>query len=100
MEERMAKLIHSAIMSLDGYIEDADGKIDRTQPDERSTASPTTRCETCETVAVWETEPALAAASPVTDEESRRFWAANLKPADAFLFHQHLAEMAEGGSPC
>ena len=30
----MAKLIYSAIMSLDGYIEDKDGKFDWAVPDE------------------------------------------------------------------
>jgi hypothetical protein len=35
----MAKLIYSGIMSLDGYIEDADGKFDWAEPDERSTAN-------------------------------------------------------------
>ncbi len=30
----MAKLIYSAIMSLDGYIEDLDGKFDWAMPDE------------------------------------------------------------------
>jgi hypothetical protein len=30
----MAKLIYSAITSLDGYIEDAEGKFDWAEPDE------------------------------------------------------------------
>jgi hypothetical protein len=34
------------------------------------------------------------------DEESHRYWAANLERADALLFQQHLADVAEGGSPC
>jgi hypothetical protein len=40
-EDRMAQLIYSAIMSLDGYVEDADGKFYRAEPDEshRSRAS-------------------------------------------------------------
>jgi hypothetical protein len=33
-EDRMATLIYSAIMSLDGYIKDADGTFDWAEPDE------------------------------------------------------------------
>src|SRR5579863_10777014 len=33
-EARMARLIYSAIMSLDGYIADANGNFDRAAPDE------------------------------------------------------------------
>jgi hypothetical protein len=58
-EDRMAKLIYSAIMSLDGYIEDADGTFGWAEP-----------------------------------HESHRSW------ADAPVFQQHLADVAEGGSPC
>ena len=38
----MAKMIYPAIMSLDGYIADEDGKFDWAVPERRCTASSTT----------------------------------------------------------
>jgi dihydrofolate reductase len=86
-EERMAKLIYSAIMSLDGYIEDADGKFDWAQPDEEVHGFVNDRMRGIgthlygrrmyETMAVWETEPALAAGSPVTEDFARIWQAAD-----------------------
>jgi hypothetical protein len=35
----LVKLIYSAITSLDGYIEDAEGKFERAEPDEGYTRS-------------------------------------------------------------
>lgn len=71
----MAKLIYSAIMSLDGYIEDQDGKFDWAMPDEevhrfindleRSTGTHLYGRRMYEMMAVWETDPSLAAESPI-----------------------------------
>jgi dihydrofolate reductase len=71
----LAKLIYSAIMSLDGYIEDQDGKFDWGEPDEqvhqfvndleRAVATYLYGRRMYETMAVWETDPSFAAASPV-----------------------------------
>src|SRR5215813_3543613 len=66
----MAKLIYSAIASLDGYVEDEDGKFDWATPDEEAHAfvndleRPVGTClygrRMYETMAVWETDPGLA----------------------------------------
>ena len=66
----MAKLIYSAIASLDGYVEDEDGKFDWATPDEEVHAfvndleRPVGTClygrRMYETMAVWETDPGLA----------------------------------------
>jgi dihydrofolate reductase len=86
-EERMAKLIYSAITSLDGYIEDADGKFGWAEPDEdvhafvndlmRDVGTHLYGRRMYETMAVWETEPAHAAASPVTADFARIWQAAD-----------------------
>ena len=69
----MAKLIYIANVSLDGYIEDADGSFDWTEPDDEVFAFITDLIRPAgthlygrrmyETMAVWETEPAFAAES-------------------------------------
>ena len=69
----MARLIYSAIASLDGYIEDAQGKFDWAKPDEevhrfvndlqRSVGTDLYGRRLYETMAVWESPPGLAAAS-------------------------------------
>ena len=69
----MAKLIYSAISSLDGYIEDQEGRFDWSEPDqevhefindlERSAGTYLYGRRMYETMAVWETDPALAAES-------------------------------------
>lgn len=71
----MAHLIYSAITSLDGYIEDSNGKFDWAAPDEeahkyfndleRTAGTHLYGRRMYETMMVWETDPALAAASPI-----------------------------------
>jgi dihydrofolate reductase len=71
----MAKLIYSAIASLDGYIEDANGKFDWAEPDEevhifindleRPVGTYLYGRRMYETMVGWETEPGLAEQSPV-----------------------------------
>jgi len=71
----MGKLIYSAIMSLDGYIEDNDGKFDWAEPDEevhqfvndieRTAGLYLYGRRMYQIMAVWETDPSFAAASPV-----------------------------------
>jgi dihydrofolate reductase len=71
----MAKLIYSAIASLDGYIEDEGGKFDWAEPDEevhafinnaeRKVATYLYGRRMYETMAGWETNASLAAQSPI-----------------------------------
>lgn len=71
----MAKLIYSAITSLDGYIEDEDGKFDWAVPDdevhtfandlERPVGTHLYGRRMYEIMAGWETDPALADQSPL-----------------------------------
>ncbi len=72
----MAELIYSAILSLDGYIEDASGKFDWAAPDEdvhqfvndleRRAGTYLYGRRMYETMAVWETDPSFAADLPTT----------------------------------
>jgi dihydrofolate reductase len=69
----VAKLIYVANLSLDGYIEDAQGRFEWTAPDDELLAFITDLVRPVgthlygrrlyETMAVWETDPALAAQS-------------------------------------
>ena len=71
----MAKLIYGANMSLDGYIEDREGKFDFTEPDEevhsfindlyRSTGTFLFGRRMYETMAVWEADEELARGSDI-----------------------------------
>lgn len=71
----MARLIYTAISSLDGYIEDVNGKFDWAAPDEevhkfindleRSAGTHLYGRRMYETLMVWETDPNLAAESPL-----------------------------------
>ena len=71
----MAHLIYSALSSLDGYIEDANGNFDWAAPDEevhqfvndleRLAGTHLYGRRMYETLMVWETDPALAAESPL-----------------------------------
>jgi dihydrofolate reductase len=71
----MAKLIYSAIMSLDGYIEDKHGNFDWAVPDEemhqfindleRTARTHLYGRRMYETMMVWETDPSFAADSPI-----------------------------------
>ena len=71
----MAKLIYTAIASLDGYIEDQSGRFDWAAPDdevhafindlERSVGTYLFGRRMYETMVVWETDPSLADQSPL-----------------------------------
>lgn len=83
----MANLIYVANTSLDGYIEDRDGKFDWTEPNEDVFRFVTNIVqETCthlygrrmyETMMVWETDPNLAAESPLRRDFAEIWQAAN-----------------------
>jgi dihydrofolate reductase len=74
----MAKLIYFAISSLDGYIEDADGKFDWAEPDEevhaflnelvRPVGTYLLGRRMYETLVFWERPPDLAAQPPVVQD--------------------------------
>lgn len=91
----MAKLIYSAIMSLDGYIEDKNGKFDWAVPDEevhrfindleRTAGTYLYGRRMYETMAGWETDPSLAADSPFT-----RDFAAIWQAADKIVYSRTL----------
>jgi dihydrofolate reductase len=83
----MAKVIYIANVSLDGYIEDADGSINWTDPDDdvfvfitdlvRSVGTYLYGRRLYETMAVWETDPALAAESELMADFARVWQAAD-----------------------
>ena len=82
----MAHLIYTAISSLDGYIEDMDGKFDWAAPDEevhrfindleRAVGTYLYGRRMYETMMVWETDPNLAADSPLTRDYAEIWQAA------------------------
>jgi len=84
----MAHLIYTAITSLDGFIEDRDGSFDWAMPSEevhrfinnleRTVGTYLLGRRMYETMMVWETDPNLAADSPVT-EEYAQIWQAATK---------------------
>jgi dihydrofolate reductase len=83
----MAHLIYSAIASLDGYIEDRDGNFDWAMPDEevhsfindleRQAGTYLYGRRMYETMQVWETDPNLAADSPLTQDFAQIWQAAD-----------------------
>ena len=83
----MAHLIYSALSSLDGYIEDKDGNFDWAMPDEevhrfinnleRTAGTYLYGRRMYETMTVWETDPNLAADSPLTQDFAEIWQAAN-----------------------
>jgi len=83
----MAHLIYSAISSLDGYIEDVDGNFDWAMPDEevhrfinnleRAISTYLLGRRMYETMMVWETDPNLAADSPLMRDFAEVWQAAN-----------------------
>jgi dihydrofolate reductase len=80
-------LIYSAISSLDGYIEDSDGKFEWAMPDEevhrfinnleRTAGTYLYGRRMYETMRVWETDPSLAAQSPLLRDFAEVWQAAN-----------------------
>lgn len=94
----MANLIYSAISSLDGYIEDIEGSFDWAAPDEevhqfinnleRSIGVYLLGRRMYEIMKVWETDPELAADSPITREYAE-IWQA----ADKIVFSKTLQEV-------
>lgn len=95
----MGRLVHSAIGSLDGYLADADGSFAWAEPDEEVFAFVTERERASgphlygrrmyELMTVWETDPALAAASPASGA-----WARVWLDADKVVYSTTLAEDA------
>jgi len=91
----MAKLIYSAIASLDGYVEDEDGKFDWAAPDEevhafvneleRSVGTYLLGRRMYETMVFWETPPDLAEEPPVI-REFAELW----QSADKFVYSTSL----------
>jgi dihydrofolate reductase len=83
----MANLIYVANTSLDGYTEDKDGKFDWTEPSEevfrfitnlvRATRTHLYGRRMYETMIVWETDPNLAAQSPLMRDFAEIWQAAN-----------------------
>jgi dihydrofolate reductase len=83
----MAALIYVTNVSLDGYIEDAGGALDWAPPDDKVFAAQTDLLRSVgtflygrrlyEAMAVWETEPAIAAQSDLTAEFARVWQAAD-----------------------
>jgi dihydrofolate reductase len=91
----MAKLIYSAIASLDGYVEDEDGKFDWAAPDEevhafvndleRPVGTYLLGRRMYETMAGWETDPGLAEGSPAS-----RDFAAIWQAAEKIVYSRTL----------
>ncbi len=83
----MSKLIYIANVSVDGYIEDSDGNFDWTTPTDEAFAFVTDLVRASgtylygrrmyETMAVWETDPALAAQSELRGDFAHVWRAAN-----------------------
>ena len=91
----MAKLIYSAIASLDGYTADEEGKFDWAAPDEqvhafindleRPVGTHLLGRRMYETMAVWETDDTLAAGSEIT-RDFARIW----QEADKVVYSRTL----------
>jgi dihydrofolate reductase len=83
----MGRLIYFTIQSLDGYSEDADGQFGWAEPDEelhqfindhvRSAGTYLYGRRMYEAMTVWETDPSLAALSPVTGDYAKIWQAAD-----------------------
>jgi dihydrofolate reductase len=91
----MAKLIYSAITSLDGYIEDADGKFDWAEPDEevhafvndleRQIGTYLYGRRMYETMVFWESPPEVPA-QPQVEQEFAGIW----QNADKIVYSKTL----------
>ncbi len=94
----MAKLIYSAITSLDGYIEDADGKFDWAAPDEevhafvndleRPVGTYLYGRRMYETMVFWENPPDLPVETPVV-QDFAEIWQA----AEKIVYSRTLASV-------
>lgn len=83
----MARLIYTTNISLDGYIEDMDGKFDWTDPSDevfqfitdliRADGTHLYGRRTYEFMLVWETDPSLAAQSPLMRDFAQVWQAAD-----------------------
>jgi dihydrofolate reductase len=83
----MSRLIYIANVSLDSYIEDSDGNLDWTTPNDevfafitdlvRSSGTYLYGRRMYETMSVWETDPAVAGESELRSEFARVWQAAN-----------------------
>ena len=95
----MARLIYTAIASLDGYIEDEQGNFDWAEPDEevhayindleRSVGTYLYGRRMYETMAGWETDSSLAASSPLM-KDFAEIWQA----ADKVVYSSSLAAVS------
>lgn len=95
----MAKLIYSTIASLDGYIEDLDGRFDWAVPGAEAHAYMNDQMRSVgthlygrrmyETMAGWETDPSLAAQSDIM-RDFAEVWQA----ADKVVYSRTLTEVA------
>jgi dihydrofolate reductase len=95
----VAKLVYASIISLDGYIEDASGRFDWAVPDdevhayvndlERSVGTYLYGRGMYETMAGWETDPAVAEQSPLTADFAQ-IWQA----ADKIVYSATLATVS------
>jgi dihydrofolate reductase len=95
----MAKLIYAAITSLDGYIEDADGRFDWAEPDEevhafaneleRSVGTHLYGRRMYETMVFWEAPPDLAAQQPFV-QDFAEIW----QRADKIVYSKTLQSVA------
>ena len=95
----MAQLIYSAISSLDGYIEGPDGKFDWAMPSDevhqfandiaRPIRTHLYGRRLYEKMQVWETQPKLAAMSPVT-RDFAEIW----QSADKIVYSKTLDDVS------
>jgi dihydrofolate reductase len=98
----MAKLIYSAITSLDGYTADEDGNFDWAAPDEevfafvndleRPVGTYLYGRRMYEVMVVWETDPTLAGQSPVM-RDFAEIWQA----ADKTVYSKTLETVSTAG---
>jgi dihydrofolate reductase len=95
----MAKLLYSMIASLDGYIADEEGSFDWAEPDEevftfitdqeRAVGTSLYGRRMYEMMTVWETDPALAAQSPLM-----RDWAEVWQAAEKIVYSTTLESVS------
>jgi len=93
----MGKLIYATNTSLDGYTEDVTGAFDFTEPDEdvhlfyndlmRGVGTQLLGRRMYETMAVWETDPAFTAESPILSD-----FAAAWQDSDKLVYSTTLTE--------